>query len=74
MSQSIIVDIYISAEEYQRYYRGSARQVMATTLDGRNVQFPANILQRVVGHDGVRGRFAIHFSEAGKFEAIERLG
>ncbi|TNC88271.1 DUF2835 domain-containing protein [Thalassolituus sp.] len=74
MSQEVIVDIYISADEYQRYYRGSASRVVATTSDGRTVQFPAGVLQRVVGHDGVRGRFAIRFSQAGKFESIERLG
>lgn len=73
MSQRIILDLHISAAEYLRYYSGSASRVVATSIDGRTVQLPANILQKVVGHDGIHGRFAIIFSEAGKFEAIERI-
>ena len=73
MSQTIIVDMYISAEEYLRYYNGQVKKVVATAIDGRKVQFPAGVLQRVVTHEGIRGRFAISFSPEGRFEKIERL-
>ncbi|MEC8444153.1 MAG: DUF2835 domain-containing protein [Pseudomonadota bacterium] len=73
MSQRIVLDLNISADEYLRYYRGSARTVLATSVDGRNVRFPANVLQHAVTHDGVQGRFAIVFNDDGKFERIERL-
>ena len=74
MTQRIIVDLNISATEYQRYYSGAARFVAAYALDGRTVRFPANVLQQVVTHDGVQGRFAIEFSADGRFQGITRVG
>lgn len=70
---NITVDLAISADEFLRYYNGSARLVSAIATDGRRVQFPANVLQRVVSRDGVYGRFQIEFSRDGKFLNIERL-
>ena len=69
----IIVDLAISAMDYQSYYTGQIKTVVATTVDGRTVRFPANILQKMVGHDGVYGRFKILFDEQGRFLAVERL-
>ena len=70
---NITVDLAISADEFLRYYNGSARLVSDIATDGRRVQFPANVLQRVVSRDGVYGRFQIEFSRDGKFLNIERL-
>ena len=70
---NITVDLAISADEFLRYYNGSAKLVSAIATDGRRVQFPANVLQRVVSRDGVYGRFQIEFSRDGKFLNIERL-
>lgn len=70
---NITVDLAISADEFLRYYNGSARLVSAIATDGRRVQFPANVLQRVVSRDGVYGRFQIEFSHDGKFLNIVRL-
>lgn len=70
---NITVDLAISADEFLRYYNGSARLVSAIATDGRRVQFPANVLQRVVRRDGVYGRFQIEFSHDGKFLNIVRL-
>ena len=73
MSQRIVVDLAISALDYQHYYSGRIRQVVAHTADGRTVRFPANILQKVVGYDGVYGRFAIEFDDQGRFQRIVRV-
>ncbi|ASP39614.1 hypothetical protein CHH28_13450 [Bacterioplanes sanyensis] len=73
MSQRIVVDLAISADDYLAYYSGTAKNVVATAEDGRIVRFPANILQRVVGHEGIYGRFAIEFDSAGKFTGITKL-
>lgn len=73
MSQTIILDLHINRDDYQRYYQGQVKTVLATALDGRRIQFPAGVLQRVVTHDGVHGRFAITFTAEGRFEKIERL-
>lgn len=70
----IVVDLAISPSAYQHYYSGQIKQVVATSVDGRTVRFPANILQHVVGHDGVYGRFAIYFDDSGRFQSIERIG
>ncbi|WP_430462679.1 DUF2835 domain-containing protein [Thalassolituus sp. LLYu03] len=71
--QQIVVDLSINAHEYQRYYSGQVRVVVARSLDGRTVRFPASVLQQVVSYDGVQGRFAIRFTGDGKFHSIERL-
>ena len=69
----ITVDLAISALDYQSYYSGQIKQVVAYTTDGRRVRFPANILQHVVSHEGVYGRFQINFSDKGKFLSIQRF-
>ena len=71
---SIIVDLAISADEYLRVYQGSAKLVSAIAIDGRRVQFPANILQKMVTREGIHGRFIIEFSAEGKFQRIEKIG
>ncbi len=73
-SNTIEVRLDIGAAEYVKLYQGIVKDVAATAVDGRRIQFPARILQPFVGHFGVRGRFLIHFDEAGKFLRIERLG
>lgn len=71
---SIIVDLAISADEYLRFYQGSVKLVSAIAIDGRRVQFPANILQKMVSREGIYGRFIIEFNREGKFQQIQRIG
>jgi len=73
VSQNIVVDLSIPSEDYLLYYSGRVKQVVASTPDGRRVRFPANVLQKVVDHRGVYGRFRIEFSDSGKFLSIQRL-
>lgn len=74
MNQKIEVELNISRDEYLRYYRSAgALDVVVTARDGRRVRFPARILQPFVLHDGVRGRFRIHFDARGRFLKIERM-
>lgn len=72
--KSIIVNLAISAEEFQRLYEGSAKTVFAHSIDGRSIRFPANILRPFVMHTGVRGTFQIDFDEENHFKSIVRLG
>ena len=69
----LIVDLNISPEEYQRMYRGEVSKVLARTLDGRRVQFPADILRSVVSRTGIKGRFSIQYDAQGRFSKIIRL-
>lgn len=71
---SVTVAVTLSADEYLRYYRGAARNVYARDLQGRVVQFPANLLQKFVTPDGIDGVFEIVFTSAGKLVDIKRLG
>lgn len=71
--QKISIDLTISADEWLKVYRGSARTVSATSLDGRQIQFPANILQKYVTHFGISGRFDIYFDDQGKFVSVTKV-
>lgn len=71
---ALVVNLMIAPEEYQRMYAGTVKSVSARSVDGRRVQFPANILRPFVTRDGIRGRFMIRFTEDNRFESIERLG
>lgn len=72
--KSIIVNIAISADEFQRLYEGNVKTVFAHSIDGRSIRFPAGILRPFVLHTGVRGTFEIEFDEENRFKAIKRLG
>ncbi|QEY15667.1 DUF2835 family protein [Cellvibrio sp. KY-GH-1] len=72
--KSIIVNLAISAEEFQRLYEGSVKTVFAHSIDGRSIRFPANILRPYVMHSGVRGTFQIDFDDENRFKAINRVG
>ena len=72
MQNCIEVNLRISAREYLLLYKGVARNVMATSVDGRRVRFPAKILQRFVTREGINGCFLIYFTHDGKFSHIEK--
>lgn len=74
MSNSIVVDIHISADEFLKLYEGLAKDAHVTARDGRRVQFPAHILRPFVTRAGVQGSFVIQFDAAMKFSSIQRLG
>lgn len=69
----VIVDLHISAEKYLAHYQGAVKDVVAYSRDGRRIRFPSSLLQPYLLHSGIRGTFRITFSNAGKFEKIEKL-
>lgn len=71
--KSIIVNLSISAEEFQRLYEGNVKTVFAHSVDGRSIRFPAGILRPFVLHNGIRGTFQIDFDEDNRFQSIQRL-
>jgi hypothetical protein len=70
---SIVVPLRISAEEFQRLYQGSVKEVNALSIDAKRVRFPAHILRPFVTHHGIVGTFAIHFDEQKRFKSIEKI-
>ena len=63
----------IPAQEYLAYYRHEAEAVMARTLDGPSIEFPAAALRRHVSRDGVYGLFEIEFDASRRLIRLERL-
>jgi len=70
---SMRFSLNISAEQYERYYQGSARSVIVTTEDGRTLKFPANALQQFVTHEGIHGHFEILFDHNNKLSKVQRI-
>lgn len=64
----------ISADDYLAYYRGSIRDIVVGTEDGRRVKFPAGALQPFVTRTGIRGRFELRFDANNKLIGLHRLG
>lgn len=71
--RELVLKLNISAQAYLRYYRGTARQVLARSRDGKTVSFPAGLLRRFLGHDGIHGLFLIRHDGRGRLLSIERL-
>jgi len=63
----------ISAEQYQTYYRGTAKSVRVQTEDGLSLKFPASELQKFILHDGIYGRFEIVFNDQHKLVSLSQL-
>lgn len=66
-------DLKLSSNQYRRYYSGLASVVIVRCHDGRKVQFPANILRCFVQHDGIHGRFALSFDDAGHYHSLKQI-
>lgn len=70
--QTVRVPLNISPERFQAYYQGIVENVVATTHDGRTVQFPARVLRPFLSYQGVQGTFEITFDANLKFQSIRR--
>ena len=65
--------LHLGTDELLRYYRGTARAVIAVTDDGQRIQFPAESLRPFVTPEGVHGRFALEFDERAKLKGLRRI-
>lgn len=63
----------IPAHRYLAHYQGTARTVMAVTLDGKRVQFPARLLVPYVSREGVFGEFILRYDENNKAIGLEKV-
>ncbi|MFV1982569.1 MAG: DUF2835 family protein [Thiohalomonadales bacterium] len=66
------INLHISKSELTKYYTG-IKIVSATSTDGRRVQFPVNILQKYITHEGIHGMFLLKYDEKFKFNSIEKI-
>ncbi|WP_026225219.1 DUF2835 domain-containing protein [Teredinibacter turnerae] len=72
LANQVEIQLTINADEYLKMYQGRANDVVARSVDGRRVRFPARILQRFVTREGVGGAFVITFDDANRFQSIQR--
>lgn len=63
----------ISSLQYLQYYRGSVRQVLAQSITGATVQFPAALLTPFVTTAGISGRFVLTCEDDGKGAKLQRV-
>ncbi len=63
----------ISVSEYMAYYEGMAKAVHVSSLDGRSLQFPANVLRSHITQEGIRGVFALEYDDNNKFKGIRKV-
>ncbi len=63
----------IDAIQVQKYYRGEALSVLATTNDGLKIQFPANLILPYVTHEGIHGHFVLDYQQDGKAVSLQKL-
>ncbi|MCW5785244.1 MAG: DUF2835 domain-containing protein [Nitrospirales bacterium] len=68
--QTVTVRLKISSERFQAYYQGVVESVVAQSIDGRTIQFPARVLRPFVSHQGIQGTFEITFDASLKFHSI----
>jgi len=70
---TVVFRLNISQADCLQYYRGVARSVVVTSEDGRTVSFPANVLRRFLGQEGIQGTFVMRYDENNRFAGMERL-
>ncbi len=73
MCERIYVTLNISSQQLIHYYTGTVSTVVAHTINGQTIRFPANILRSVVQADGVHGMFELAIDEHHKFISIKRV-
>lgn len=71
--QTIIVDIALAAEKYQKLYQGTAKNVLTTSRDGRRVQLPLMAFRPFLTHEGVFGTFVVKFDDTNKLQDIKKI-
>lgn len=71
--QSAFFQLAITAENYLAWYQGAARVVSVIAEDGRRIEFPAEHLRPFVTHDGIFGRFVLHFDEQNRFKELKKI-
>lgn len=73
MDNIFYIQLDISTTEFQHYYAKNINTVIATSHDGRKIQFPANILQPFVSHVGIQGVFKVIVGNNSKFKSISKI-
>ena len=68
-----VFSLSISSEQFLAYYRGHSSTVLATSADGKMIQFPAIVLRPYLDAQGVHGCFEIQFNQVNKLVRLEKI-
>ncbi len=71
--QLVRVIVEFSYDEFRPYYEGLAREVVAPSLDGRWIRFPASALRSYFTHDGINGIFELRFDTKNKLISLNKI-
>tara|TARA_R110002033_G_scaffold14720_3_gene42600 strand:- start:5013 stop:5240 length:228 start_codon:yes stop_codon:yes gene_type:complete len=69
----IVLNVALPAFKYEAMYAGAAKNLVASSLDGRKVQLPLSAFQRFVTHQGIYGFFEIEFDDMNKLIAVTKV-
>ncbi|MFK8022236.1 MAG: DUF2835 domain-containing protein [Pseudomonadales bacterium] len=71
--QTLLIKLSIERSEVLRYYSGRAQNILASTPDGRRVQFPARFVRPFVNQSGLHGSFKLNIDQDNKLLSIDKL-
>ncbi|MBD5771604.1 DUF2835 family protein [Marinomonas colpomeniae] len=70
----VVLSVALPAFKYEALYAGSAKNLVANSLDGRKVQLPLLAFQRFLTHQGINGVFEVEFDDMNKLIGVTRIG
>ena len=65
-----LVDLHIPPDEWVRYYRGDASDVITRTRSGIRIRFPAAGLRAHVTRDGIHGTFVLEVDGSNRLVGV----
>lgn len=69
----IVLTVALPAFKYEAMYAGAAKNLVASSLDGRKVQLPLSAFQSFVTHQGIHGLFEVEFDDRNKLVGVTKL-
>lgn len=69
----IVLSVALPAFKYEALYSGTAKNLVANSLDGRKVQLPLSAFKRFLTHEGINGVFEVEFDDSNKLIAVYKI-
>ncbi|MFQ3187404.1 DUF2835 family protein [Marinomonas primoryensis] len=69
----VVLNVALPAFKYEAMYAGLAKNLVASSLDGRKVQLPLSAFQRFVTHQGIYGVFEVEFDDMNKLIGVTQI-
>ncbi|TYL47519.1 DUF2835 domain-containing protein [Marinomonas sp. IMCC 4694] len=69
----VVLNVALSALKYEAMYTGLAKNLVASSTDGRKIQLPLSAFQRFVTHQGIYGFFEVEFDDSNKLISVTKV-